>query len=710
MQSRLLMRIATFVICATLAIQTPITLAGSQDFRFADCHWPDKSIKLTGKSCGVFEPPQISCVLPWDVQGKLKDKNLNNTQRASNLFAWQTFMALNWPAKKHQRGVPASHKAISNDAPRVWESYKTTAEVFLDNGQRPSAWDSPRAKAAPNCQSTTLLYAADQPTFTNGALPGTLTAQNTHRTRYDIHYNKTAFDYIVKNKLYDTHQQAVVQNVDFPNGSILVKPAWLPLSQAQQQSKDFYTIKACVCDPQPPAQVGDPLQNCKDQKVGLTGLHVMTKTKSAPQWIWSTFEHKDNVTTTYHNDNCSASNPCAPDNQQTPEGTPNQVTREIKIPDTPPNCDMPQQSVDDVATLNKDVKHALKKAKSVFKHYELIDTQWPVVRQNQPPSVFGVFPSLLSNTTLETYIQDTSSCMGCHAMARTQRHDQYVSADFTFSLSKALPLLPNPYRVTTPSSAPSTKQASIERGHDLVTQTYELLPKNVVAKLHCTSCHLDGGGDPAASWWVGMDSAYEIVKVTDKVTDEVKILNYPDSLQHRINGCFTRSMNGNPLCEPGDDCNKNKDMTAIIDYMQSLTDNAKGKFGGEARGFALLPVLTGNQSHGKSTYLQKCAFCHGAEGQGHYSEGESGEEQYYRPALWGANSFNACAGMAKTSKLAPFIKANMPFEFGGAITNQEAWDLATFIDAQCRPGKAGCSETTHCVNGVDKVNVMGIRP
>ncbi|MCJ8269223.1 MAG: c-type cytochrome, partial [Psychrosphaera sp.] len=230
-----------------------------------------------------------------------------------------------------------------------------------------------------------------------------------------------------------------------------------------------------------------------------------------------------------------------------------------------------------------------------------------------------------------------------------------------------------------------------------------------------------GGGDPDASWWVGMDSAYEIVKVKDKVTDEIKILNYPDSLQHRINGCFTRSMNGNPLCVPGDDCNNNKDMTAIIDYMQSLTDNAKGKFGGEARGFALLPVLTGNKSHGQSTYLQKCAFCHGADGEGHYGEGERGEgesgkdekgkEQYYRPALWGANSFNACAGMAKTSKLAPFIKANMPFEFGGAITNQEAWNLATFIDAQCRPGKPGCSETTpNCVNGVDKVNVMGIRP
>ena len=37
--------------------------------------------------------------------------------------------------------------------------------------------------------------------------------------------------------------------------------------------------------------------------------------------------------------------------------------------------------------------------------------------------------------------------------------------------------------------------------------------------------------------------------------------------------------------------------------------------------------------------------------------------------------------------LARFIHANMPLGSAGVLTGQEAWDLAAFIAAQCRPGK-----------------------
>jgi cytochrome c len=55
-------------------------------------------------------------------------------------------------------------------------------------------------------------------------------------------------------------------------------------------------------------------------------------------------------------------------------------------------------------------------------------------------------------------------------------------------------------------------------------------------------------------------------------------------------------------------------------------------------------------------------------------------------------------------------RAIMPFKFGGAITSEEAWDLAAFIDDQCRPGKEGCAlKSPNCVDGKDQVNLMGIR-
>jgi hypothetical protein len=51
----------------------------------------------------------------------------------------------------------------------------------------------------------------------------------------------------------------------------------------------FFTRVAWVLDP------FDPTQTCKQVTVGLVGLHIVQKTASRPQWIWSTFEQIDNV-------------------------------------------------------------------------------------------------------------------------------------------------------------------------------------------------------------------------------------------------------------------------------------------------------------------------------------------------------------------------------------------------------------------------------
>src|SRR6202034_160551 len=48
-----------------------------------------------------------------------------------------------------------------------------------------------------------------------------------------------------------------------------------------------YTRSALVLDPQS--------GTCSTLTVGLVGLHIVQKTKTRPQWIWSTFEQVDNV-------------------------------------------------------------------------------------------------------------------------------------------------------------------------------------------------------------------------------------------------------------------------------------------------------------------------------------------------------------------------------------------------------------------------------
>ena len=55
------------------------------------------------------------------------------------------------------------------------------------------------------------------------------------------------------------------------------------------------------------------------------------------------------------------------------------------------------------------------------------------------------------------------------------------------------------------------------------------------------------------------------------------------------------------------------------------------------------------------------------------------------PPVWGDNSYNWGAGISRLFTLAGFIKHNMPLGQPNSLTDQQAWDLAQFIDSQERP-------------------------
>ena len=84
---------------------------------------------------------------------------------------------------------------------------------------------------------------------------------------------------------------------------------------------------------------------------------------------------------------------------------------------------------------------------------------------------------------------------------------------------------------------------------------------------------------------------------------------------------------------------------------------------------------------GAVVYAAKCALCHGADGAGvAYSDGRT-----LFPPLWGAESYNWGAGMHKIDTAAAFIKHNMPLGFGGSLRDQDAWDVAAYMNSQERP-------------------------
>ena len=428
----------------------------------------------------------------------------------------------------------------------------------------------------------------------------------------------------------------------------------------------------------------------------------MSKTPSAPQWLWSTFEQVDNVPAgscaapaaapglsyTYTYNKASLGNRNA--NEQLSSG-PNQICREIPLSNSNPLCGVHTDANDNVVSLNAYLQAALRE--TPYASYGLINTQWPVpgsggLAPGTPHTAFKVLPALLGNTTLESYIQGSSSCMGCHAMARTRRHASldpndrgFVSSDFTFMLGLASPALPPaPLLRSLSTIVPDCKATSDERcvGLRVTTDTYELLPDNVGAKLHCQSCHLDAGRNPRSSWWKDVVAKYS-------TPENIKSVG---GIAGRINQCFSKSLNGKPLCTPDKNglCPDNRAMSGLVAYMRWLAEPAQNpqNIPAPKTAFPDIGSGVGVASRGHEIFVQKCAFCHRTDGSGRYVD-----NTYFRSALWGPNSFNAKAGMHSAGDLAPFIYGNMPLGSGGELSKQEALDLACYIDSQPRPAGTG---------------------
>lgn len=185
--------------------------------------------------------------------------------------------------------------------------------------------------------------------------------------------------------------------------------------------------------------------------------------------------------------------------------------------------------------------------------------------------------------------------------------------------------------------------------------------------LNCSSCHLDAGRRAYASPWVGLWGVFPEYRGRN---------GQVNALQDRINDCFERSMNGKPLPYESDE------MRGILAYIGWLSRDVPTRVAVERRGFARDRLSRpADPQRGESVYAMKCAACHGPDGQGR--RGANGE--YLFPALWGPESFNIGAGMARLSNAAGFVEANMPVGKGETLTDADAIDVAAYFIRQPRP-------------------------
>jgi len=217
-----------------------------------------------------------------------------------------------------------------------------------------------------------------------------------------------------------------------------------------------------------------------------------------------------------------------------------------------------------------------------------------------------------------------------------------------------------------PVAIPDTEDYNVIRsGYEMVVDTQNHARSYVGNALNCTNCHLDAGRRLGAAPFVGLPALFPEYRARN---------DRMNRLEDRLNDCFERSMNGRPLPQGS------PEQVALVAYITWLSQGVSKEAALAWRGFPrIASTRRPDPGKGKALFAERCAACHAENGQGTATV----------PPLWGPRSYNLATGMARVSLAASFIKANMPLGQGGTLTDEEAYDLAAFINSQPRPDFAG---------------------
>jgi hypothetical protein len=453
---------------ATLTPTSPPTITTSPTVAPTDTAVASNPINPEVNNCNITPPPPepdtplepgvISRDLPCAFTFA-PPATLDNLQLGFDFYSWLTFNALNSPLDS--TALIGQGEGAGGDAQAVWEDWKEHYEFMLPNGQTPAPWGTPRLipsaceKVATDSASELgknphVLSVTVQPFDT-----GPLIDQAGDYALYEIMVNQPMFEFIVQNQLYNQEGQAKLPgDVIFPEGrvitgttgligALMVKASWKVMGP-QDDPSQFHTRTALVHTP--PSENPKIEETCVKKTVGLVGMHLVHKTQTEPQWIWSTFEHARNAPTqaevnqnqllaeyNFYKPDCPVTTcpinqppprPWNPNVIPFPQGFTSQVIRLIEL-------------TSEVHALNKSFQSLLKG--TVWENYILISTQWPTDGASKIDPTGAPAPVFLANTTLETYSQgevpqSSSSCMDCHGNAvDTQGH----ASDFTFILQRA---------------------------------------------------------------------------------------------------------------------------------------------------------------------------------------------------------------------------------------------------------------------------------
>ena len=245
-------------------------------------------------------------------------------------FAWDGFVALNWPQLEGgQPGEPDTNADIctSPTGRPAFLQWMQKEQLLLEGGVSPGTWAAPTyvtptytpSDGGPTLPLLGAISMTTEPNLVDEfqeAFSGRpLIDQAGNYVLFQIFLNKSEFEYFSQNRYYDAANQyqafqpgGVFQpfpdsgqpdNFDPPieledwaqKGAIELKASWKQLSEAEIASNRFFMqdvyFASNISAAEPP---------CGPVTVGLVGLHILQLTPSTGStWFWATFEQVDNV-------------------------------------------------------------------------------------------------------------------------------------------------------------------------------------------------------------------------------------------------------------------------------------------------------------------------------------------------------------------------------------------------------------------------------
>lgn len=315
-------------------------------------------LPLLGQSAAAAEAIVVSPVVPHELNPPFRQNGTGGAPDATPdqaaAFAWQEFIALNWPATEQtgqlgDRDTPSATCSFSDPnclGPTVWQTFRGKVETFPGRGTPPGyskrevhggfgydagpqykyTNDVPACAAKQESEPTPWVNAdeTDQIALDNmyaGVVPDDASPGNSapKLIRFLAKSNRTLYDYVAANssptdkakqwwraipdpvvaatKQFLASKQASPPAgsktmVSLPFGTIEIKAGWRPLSKAEAKSGRFHVR---------PVRFYENTKGggfCfRNADWGLVALHIIQKTPSAPHFIYATFEQADNILT-----------------------------------------------------------------------------------------------------------------------------------------------------------------------------------------------------------------------------------------------------------------------------------------------------------------------------------------------------------------------------------------------------------------------------